>query len=187
MAFNPDLSRYLTRTSWYTRCSRMNINSTLMASATSLGSSGNPVTSSYETCPDSPASFCTRHSSSTIGTASVLSMAPVTSSSVRRNPRKTDVANRSDDALKLLNSRRTNDSCSHQNVSSSSLELWIMVPRFAPPGWSDSSFDEDLHAETIDPARSATDRFPSTTSRDLIQLQGSWRTSGLVDPWIAIP
>ena len=65
----------------------MNINSSLMESAASLGSRGNPVTSSYETCPDSPASFCTRHSSSTAGPAPVLSMAPVTSSNVRRRPR----------------------------------------------------------------------------------------------------
>ena len=70
---------------------RMNINSSLMASATSLGSSGNPVTSSCKTYPGSRASFCTRHSSSAVSPASVLSMAPVTS--VRQRPHKTDGAN----------------------------------------------------------------------------------------------
>ena len=39
------------------------------------------------------ATFCTGHSSSTVGPTSLLSMAPATSSSVRRRPRKTDVAN----------------------------------------------------------------------------------------------
>ena len=53
----------------------------------------NPVASSCEICPNSCASFCTRHSSSTIGPASALSTAPVTSSSVRRRPRRTYVAN----------------------------------------------------------------------------------------------
>ena len=61
-----------------------------------------------------------------------------------------------------------------------SLELQTMIPRFATPWYSDSCCDEDLRAETIDPARSASDRFPSTTSGDSIQLQGSWRTSGVV-------
>ena len=41
---------------------RMNINSSLAASATSLGPSGNPVTSSLK-CPDSCTSFCMERSS----------------------------------------------------------------------------------------------------------------------------
>ena len=41
--------------------------------------------------------------------------------------------------------------------------------------------------KTTDHARFANDRFPSTTSVGSIRLQGSWKTSGLVESWITSP
>ena len=49
-------------------------------------------------------------------------------------------------------------------ASSLSLELQTPIPRFAEPWCSDSNCGEDLHAKTTGLARSASDRFPSTTS-----------------------
>ena len=49
--------------------------------------------SSYEVCPETCTSLCTKHSSTTVAPVSALSTAPVTSSSFHRRPRRTDVAN----------------------------------------------------------------------------------------------
>ena len=84
--------------------------------------------------------------------------------------------------FELHNCLRTIGHESTKTDSSSLLELQTLIPKFATP-----CCDGDLHAQTIDLARSANDRFSSTTSCGSIQLQGSRRSSGQVDPWISNP
>ena len=143
------------------RCLRMNINSTMMSSATCLGvkwQSSDFIVWALPLTQSVQLRYC--------------QLAPVTFSSVRRRPPKTDVANEIGNIPESV--ELDSSSSPVPTASSSSLELQTMIPKFATPWCSDSSCDEKLHAKTIGLARSASDRFPSTTSGGSIQLQGSW-------------
>ena len=149
---------------------------------------GNPLNSSYEICPASRASFCTGHSSSTVGPASAL-----TSSSVRRRPCKTDVANEIGNIPGCVELDSSSSTIGWQSVMNVPTLLRFRHPRsryrmqgVERLGALTPAVMKNFMQETVDLARFVSDRFTSTTSGGSIWLQ-SWRTSGLVDSWIASP